>query len=148
MNNDGGLSQTTDRRYGTDTFTDARIDGRRDFTTRWPLTIQAGARYRKQERYTRNRAQTSTYVGPDGIAGNAADRTLGQFADPVFRNYQALGFPVANWTSNYLLGDTFTRTPQAFRENLITTVRNATTPREVQEEVSSGYFQSTVTVKS
>lgn len=147
LNNYGALTQGTDRRYGTDAFTGFKANVRRDFTTRWPLTLQAGLRYRKQERYLRNRAQSFTYVGPDGIAGNADDRSLGQFADPVFHNYQAFGFPVANWTSNYLLGDYFASTPRAFSENLITTVRNATTPREVQEEVSSGYFQGTATAK-
>lgn len=147
LNSYGALTQGTDRRYGTDAFTGAKANVRRDFATRWPLTLQAGLRYRKQERYLRNRAQSFTYVGPDGIAGNADDRSLGQFADPVFRNYQAFGFPVANWTSNYLLGEYFASTPRAFSENLITNVRNATTPREVQEEVSSGYFQGTVTVK-
>lgn len=145
LNNYGGLSQTTDRHYGTDAFSGAKIDVRRDFATRCPLTVQTGARYRRQERYTRNRAQTYTYVGRDGIAGNADDRTLGQFADPGFRNYQAFGFPVATWTSNYLLGEYFAANPQAFSENLITTVRNATTPRNVQEEITSGYVQGTVT---
>ena len=65
----------------------------------------------------------------------------------MFRTYQAYGFPVAPWTSNYLLGEYFAGNPQAFSENLITTVRNATTPREVQEEVASAYFQGNVTVQ-
>jgi iron complex outermembrane receptor protein len=147
LNNYSALTQSTDRRYGTDSFLGGKANVRRDFATKYPLTLQAGLRYRKQERYLRNRNQTFTYVGPDGIAGNADDRTLGQFGDPVFGNYQAYNFPVANWTSNYLLGDFFTRNPQAFTENLITTVRNATTPREVQEEVSSAYFQGTVTAR-
>jgi len=143
LNNYGGLSQSTDRRYGTDSFLGAKVDIRRDFVAPWPLTLQTGARYRRQERYTRNRNQSFTYVGRDGIAGNADDRTLGQFADPTFGNYQAFGFPVATWTSNYLLGDFFAANPQAFAENLITTVRNATTPRNVTEEVTSGYLQGT-----
>ncbi|MES2694595.1 MAG: TonB-dependent receptor [Verrucomicrobiota bacterium] len=147
LNNYGALTQSTDRRYGTDSFLGGKANVRRDFATTWPLTLQAGTRYRKQERYTRNRNQTYTYVGPDGIAGNADDRTLGRFADPVFGNSQAYGFPVANWTSNYLLGDAFVATPQAFSENLITTVRNATTPRNVTEEITSGYFQGTMSVK-
>lgn len=145
LNNYGALSQTTDRRYGTDEFLGAKANIRRDFTTRWPLTLQAGARYRKQERYTRNRAQAFAFVGRDGVAGSADDRTLGQFADPTFGNYQAFGFPVAFWTSNYLIGDFASSNPQAFSENLITTVRNATTPRNVQEEVTSAYGQGTLT---
>lgn len=147
LNNYSGLTQGTDRRYGTDSFLGAKANVRRDFATALPLTLQAGARYRKQERYTRNRNTTYTYVGRDGIAGNADDRTLGQFADPTFGNHQAYGFPVATWTSNYLLGDFFAANPQAFTENLITTVRNATTPRHVTEEITSGYFQGTLTAR-
>ncbi len=147
LNNYGGLTRGTDERYGTDSFLGAKANVRRDFATNWPLTVQAGARYRKQERYLRNPARSYTYVGPDGIAGNADDRTLGQFADPVFRNYQAYGFPVATWTSNYLLGEFMGANPQAFTENLITTVRNVTNVREIEEAVTSGYIQGTVTVK-
>ncbi len=116
-----------------------------------PVDIQVGASYaeqsREQSKYWRRRLMTG---GSSEPGWTTAQPSLGQFADPYFKNTWGFGVPIPAWISPYLVNDYYEADPDAFyvRESDDTrghmqTYSEMIAARQTTESTSAAYAQLT-----
>lgn len=129
---------------GQDTLTGAHLNARRDFATRVPFQLRAGADVRRQDRDIRNNNPSWTFVGPDGVANTADDRVANyNVLDDVYSRANApFDLPAIQRPSPYKLWQLYKANPGYFRyeeANFINTSTAAS--RKITETISSGYVR-------
>lgn len=127
----------------------AKFNLRRDFTARWPFYLQAGGKIVDNARWITQPNRSWTYVGPDGIRGNADDnQNYGQFVDPAYDYpHTFVRATPTGWLDVHRVYDFYVQNPQAFQEDLVAAFTNyVRNKRFFYERVTAGYFMGSVNV--
>lgn len=121
----------------------------RDFATRWPLVLKAGARYRSVRKTNDDTNNTFAYVGPNGIAGPvgaANDDDLARFFDPKYK-HQAFLYPTDRmpYFDGAKIKRAMVETPTYFTRNVATSVQNSiANDVELTEDIAAAYVMGTL----
>jgi TonB-dependent receptor len=119
-----------------------------------PIEIKAGVSYaeqsREQSKYWRNGLMTG---GSSEPGWTTAQPSLGQFADPYFRDSWGFDVPIPSWVSPYLVNDYYLANPDAFyvrqsddTRGHMQTYQEMIAARQTTESTSSAYAQLTFQV--
>ncbi|MFT3869443.1 MAG: TonB-dependent receptor [Nibricoccus sp.] len=137
------------RRAGaTDKFFTAKFDVRRDFATHFPIYVQGGGNFRRQDRSTNREGQTRwLYAGPDGVLGSADDYTtlnLDQFKstkiDDTYGPYRQLPYYDLAAINTY-----FQNNRNLFKEDVSYRIETeAAFAKSITEKVTGAYAMSGV----
>lgn len=125
----------------------ARLDLTKELDTANPIVLQAGAAFRRQERWSKSTAPSWIYVGPDNVAGrnnstgvnddNLAQFRLDQPAYAMFNGRYA-ELDQLHYGAAFAAFDAH---PEWFRPNAVATP----IPGIVKEQVQAGYVMATGT---
>lgn len=128
----------------------AKFNVRRNFAGKWPAYLQAGGKFVQDDRWITQPNRSWTYVGPDGVRGNADDnQNYGRlFVDPnVDYPHTFLRSPPTGWLDVHRAYDYFLQNPQAFQEDLVAAYTNYVRNRRFfYERVMAGYAMGSVTL--
>ncbi len=119
---------------------------RRDFPTRWPLSLKAGVDLREATRDLRGGNAPYSYVGADGRASTTpvgSDDTAAPFWAPEFSERPApWGFPIVEWPGQRRAWSHYQANPTSFVLNANNAYRNSVTQsKRTQELVSAAYLR-------
>jgi TonB-dependent receptor len=153
LTNYSGVRITQNDRRGYDKVYGGKFDLRKEFTWKIPTFVKTGVNVQEQWRKLWEWSRPWDYTGPDGVLGNADDRsTLGQFADTA-------GDRTKDIVSHYLSGkgdapifpEPFAvarhrrDNPSQWRENVPTSAQSrAQGLRTITETIMAGYVMGNV----
>ncbi|MBI4624876.1 MAG: TonB-dependent receptor [Verrucomicrobia bacterium] len=132
------------QRDATGIKTGLNLDVDRSFDVGFPLQLMTGYALRRSEYDQRSPNLTWTFVGPDGITGNA-DNRVGLY-DIQNQSYsrieQHFGTPKTQWIDPYKLWNLFQSNPRYFREETATAIQTAATQRrKFNETIHAAYLR-------
>ena len=127
----------------------AKFNVRRSFSGAWPFYLQAGGKFVNNDRWITQPNRAWTYVGPDGIRGNADDnQNFGQFVDSRYDYpHTFLQQAPTGWLDVHRVYDYSQQNPQAFQEDLVAAYTNyIRNKRFFYERVMAVYAMGSVNV--
>ena len=125
----------------------AKFNVRRDFSAAWPFYLQTGGKIVDNARWITQPNRAWTYVGPDGIRGNADDnQNFGQFVDAQYDYpHTFLRSAPTGWLDVHRAYDFYVQNPQAFQEDQVAAFTNyVRNKRFFYERVTAGYLMGSV----
>lgn len=148
LNNYGALTLSHPDRGGMDEITAARFNLKKAIDVGVPASIKLGGSRREQQRRTWNHSRVYTFLGQDGVAGNAEDN-IAQFLDrdesvesDYFRGYRPAPYPSPYAASRHRLVH-----PDMWQLNE-TAAANAQilNKRELTETITAAYAMGSVKI--
>lgn len=138
---------TSTQRDATGIKTGLNVDVERSLDLGVPVELKTGYALRRSDYDQRSPNRTWTFVGPDGIVGNA-DNRVGLY-DIQNQSYsridQHFGTPKTQWIDPYKLWNLYTSNPRYFREDPTADYTTAVTQRrELVETIHGGYVRADV----
>lgn len=138
---------TSTQRDATGTKSGLNLDLERSLDLRLPVQLMTGYAYRRSDYDQRAPNRTWTFLGADGIPGNA-DNRVGLY-DIQNKSYskidQHFGTPKTQWIDPYKLWNLFTTNRGYFREELTSDYTTAVTQRrELIENIQALYLRGDV----
>lgn len=136
------LSARSSQNFAEDTEQGGRLNFKRTFGTRVPLSVKGGVDVRENRRDIRYPQKTYTFVGADGVA-NSADDNGGFLANEARKELGTpYGFSAIEWPDVFLLHDLFVAHPEYFKADEAATYRTAVlNSKQISERVSSAYLR-------
>jgi iron complex outermembrane receptor protein len=148
-NNYTGMTTAGRTNHSRDVIAGGKFNVRRSFSGKWPFYLQAGGKFVNNYRWITQPNRAWTYVGPDGIRGNADDnQNYAQFVDPeVDYPHTFLRQPPTGWLDVHRAYNYFLKNPQAFQEDTVAAYTNyVRNKRYFYENVQAGYVMGSVNV--
>lgn len=123
----------------------ADLNLRKDFATRYPLSVKTGFRYRGQKLEVDEDQTTSIYVGPNGVQGGGDDN-LNQFKLTGYGHQGFSGrYTQAVWPNVRRTYSSFLGERQLWDDDLVATTRSAlANDGRAREDVYATYLMGTL----
>jgi TonB-dependent receptor len=125
----------------------AEVNVRKEFATRYPLSLKTGFRYRGQKIDVDENQTTSVYVGPNGIQGGGDDN-LNQFKLTNYRHHGFSGrYSQAAWPDAPKAYSSFLGQRNLWDDDLVATARSAlANDGRAREDIYATYLMGTLDV--
>lgn len=142
----GAMTLGDSTRGGVENILSGQLNLKKDFNVGVPAWIKTGGSYQRQSRRTWSHAKTYTFLGNDGIAGNAEDN-IGQFLDTsgsITSDYFH-GWRPAPYASPYLAAKDLATRPERWSVDTAGMATNEFNGRRiVSESVTAAYLMGNV----
>ena len=141
------FSLQTSPRFQNDRTWNLMLNARRDFATRIPFDIRAGASLYQLHRRKQAGQIVLQYVGPDGIANNADDPQLSaaQFAKTTYGDKFLYGIRTPPMVDPYKFADFMKANPGSVQDLQGTNIqRQRVNTQQMAQDVTAAYLASDV----